>query len=308
MSAGFKGRREDLRLVTGQGKYTADWNLPGQHYGSFLRSDRAHAEVVSIDTESALASPGVLAVLTAADTARAGLQPPPQLARYPGRGGATIRVPHRDGLANGRVRFVGQEVALVVAKTALAAQDAAEKIEVAYRGLPAAVDAEAALGAGAEQLYPEIPGNLCFDYEYGDEAKTNEAFSRAAHVTRIVLDSQRMVGNPMEPKACLAAYDAAADKYDLYVSSQGLSLMRGSASGITGIPPEKIRVHAHDVGGGFGIRSDAYAEYCVAMLAAKSLGRPVKWTSSRSETFLSDYHGRAATLMGEAAPRGGGGF
>src|SRR5258708_20601936 len=151
MSVGWKGRREDLRLVRGQGKYTSDWNLPGQLYGSFLRSDRAHAEIVSIDTGPALASPGVLAVLTGADTARAGFKSTPQLARYPGRGGATIKVPHRDGLANGRVRFVGQEVALVVAKTVLAAQAAAEKIEVAYRDLPAAVDAEAAVGAGAEQ-------------------------------------------------------------------------------------------------------------------------------------------------------------
>jgi carbon-monoxide dehydrogenase large subunit len=120
-------------------------------------------------------------------------------------------------------------------------------------------------------------------------------------VTRVALDSQRMVGNPMEPKACLAAYDAGADVYDLYVSSQGLTLMRGSASGITGVPQEMIRVHAQDVGGGFGIRSDAYAEYCVAMLAANTLARPVKWTSTRSETFLSDYHGRAAKLVGELA-------
>src|SRR5712675_3551754 len=176
MSVGFKGRREDLRLVTGQGKYTSDWNFPGQLYGSFLRSDRAHAEIVSIDTGPALASPGALAVLTGADTARAGFKSTPQLARYPGRGSATIKVPHRDGLANGRVRFVGQEVALVVAKTALAAQDAAEKIEVEYRDLPAVVDAEAALAPGAEQLYPQIPGNLCFDYEYGDEAGTEAAF------------------------------------------------------------------------------------------------------------------------------------
>jgi aerobic carbon-monoxide dehydrogenase large subunit len=301
MSAVFKGRREDLRLVTGQGKYTSDWNLPGQLYAHFLRSDRAHAEIVSIDTKEAAKSPGVLAVLTGADTAKAGFKSTPQLARYPGRGGATIKVPHRDGLANGRVRFVGQEVALVVARSAAAAQDASEKIEVAYRDLPVEVDAEAALAPGAVQLYPEIPGNLSFDYEYGDEAKTGEAFSRAAHVTRIELDSQRMVGNPMEPKACLAAYDAAADQYHLYVSSQGLSMMRGSASGITGIPADKIMVHAQDVGGGFGIRSDAYAEYCVAMLAAKSLGKPVKWTSTRSETFLSDYHGRAAKLVGELA-------
>src|SRR5437867_9613317 len=249
MSAGFKGRREDLRLVTGQGKYTSDWNLPGQLHGSFLRSDRAHAEIVSLDMSPARATPGVAAVFTGADTARAGFKSTPQIARYPGRGGATIKVPHRDGLANGRVRFVGQEVALVVASTARAAQDAAEKIEVEYHDLPAVIDAEAALAPGAERLYPEIPGNLCFDYEYGDEAKTDEAFAQAAHVTRVALDSQRVVGNPMEPKACLAAYDAAADKYDLYVSSQGLSLMRGSASGITGIPAEKIGEHAHDVGG-----------------------------------------------------------
>jgi carbon-monoxide dehydrogenase large subunit len=301
MSAAFKGRREDLRLVTGRGRYTSDWNLPGQLYGFFLRSDRAHAEIASVDTAGAARSPGVVAVLTGADTAKAGFKSTPQLARYPGRGGATIKIPHRDGLANARVRFVGQEVALVVAHSAAAAQDAAENIAVEYRDLPAVVDAEAALAAGAAQIYPEIPGNLCFDYEYGDEAKTAEAFSRAAHVTRVVLDSQRMVGNPMEPKACLAAYDPAADKYDLYVSSQGLSLMRGSASGITGIPADKIMVHAQDVGGGFGIRSDAYAEYCVAMLAARTLGKPVKWTSSRSETFLSDYHGRAAKLSGELA-------
>src|SRR6266581_4496085 len=222
MSAGFRGRREDLRLLTGQGKYTSDWNLPGQLHGYFLRSDRAHAEIASIEVRAAKGSPGVAAVFTGADTARAGFKSTPQIARYPGRGGATIKVPHRDGLANGRVRFVGQEVSLVVASTALAAQDAAEKIEVEYRDLPAVIDAEAALAPGA-----------------------------------------------------------AADKYDLYVSSQGLSLMRGSASGITGIPAEKIMVRAQDVGGGFGIRSDAYAEYCVAMLAAKTLGRPVKWTSTR---------------------------
>jgi aerobic carbon-monoxide dehydrogenase large subunit len=301
MTAVFKGRREDLRLVTGQGKYTSDWNLPGQLHGYFLRSDRAHAEIVSLSTAEAARSPGVVAVFTGADTAKAGFKSTPQLARYPGRGGATIKVPHRDGLANQRVRFVGQEVALVVASSAAAAQDAAERIEVEYRDLPVVVEAEAALAAGAAQIYPEIPGNLCFDYEYGNEAKTNEAFARAAHVTRVALDSQRMVGNPMEPKACLAAYDAAADKYHLYASSQGMSLMRGSASGITGIPAEKIMVHAQDVGGGFGIRSDAYAEYCVAMLAAKTLGKPVKWTSSRSETFVSDYHGRAAKLSGELA-------
>ena len=287
--------------MTGRGKYTSDWNLAGQLHAYFLRSDRAHAEIVSLNVEAARSSPGVVAVLTGADTARAGFKSTPNIARYPGRGGVGIKVPHRDGLANARVRFVGQEVALVLATSALAAQDAAEGIEIEYRDLPVVVDAEAALAPGAEQLYPDIPGNLCFDYEYGDEAKTAEAFSRAAHVTRLELDSQRMVGNPMEPKACLAAYDANTEQYDLYTSSQGLSLMRGSASGVTGVPAEKIMVHAQDVGGGFGIRSDAYTEYCVAMLAARTLGKPVKWTSSRSETFVSDYHGRAARLRGELA-------
>ena len=285
--------------MTGRGKYTSDWNLAGQLHAHFLRSDRAHAEIVSLNVEVARSSPGVVAVLTGADTARAGFKSTPNIARYPGRGGAGIKVPHRDGLANARVRFVGQEVALVVATCALAAQDAAERIEVEYRDLPVVVDAEAALAPGANALSGHS-GNPCFDYEYGDEARTAE-FSRAAHVTRIELDSQRMVGNPMEPKACLAAYDAKTEQYDLYTSSQGLSLMRGSASGITGVPPEKIMVHAQDVGGGFGIRSDAYSEYCVAMLAARTLGKPVKWTSSRSETFVSDYHGRAAKLVGELA-------
>ncbi len=301
MSHAYKGRREDFRLLTGQGRYASDWNLPGQLHGYFLRSDRAHAEIVSIDVGAARSAPGVVAAFTGADTVKAGFKSTPQLARYPGRGGVTIKTPHRDGLADRRVRFVGQEVALVVANTALAAQDAAERIEIEYRDLPAVVDAEAALAAGAEQLYPDIPGNLCFDYEYGNEAKTAEAFARAAHVTRVALESQRMAGNPMETKAVLAAYDPVADKYDLTVSSQGLSMMRHSASGITGIPAEKIMVHAQDVGGGFGIRSDAYAEYAVAMLAAKTLGRPVKWISTRSENFLSDYHGRAAKLMGELA-------
>ena len=168
MTAAFKGRREDLRLVTGKGKYTSDWNLPGQLHGYFLRSDRAHAEIVSLDTSEAARSPGVVAVLTGADTAKAGFKSTPNIARYPGRGGVGIKVPHRDGLANGRVRFVGQEVALVVAASAAAAQDAAEKIAVEYRDLPVVVDAEAALSSGAEQLYPEISGNLCFDFEYGD--------------------------------------------------------------------------------------------------------------------------------------------
>ena len=297
----FKGRREDARLVSGQGRYTADWNLPGQLHAAFLRSDRAHSEILSISTRPALEVPGVVAVLTGQDTTRAGFKVAPPLVKYPGKGGAALKVPHRDVLANGRVRFVGQEVAMVVATSAAAAHDAAEAIEVEYRDLAPVVDEEAALAPGAPQLHADIPGNLCFDFEYGDEAKTTEAFARAAHVTRLTLESNRMAGNPMEPKACLAAYDAATGTYDLYSSTQGLSLMLAGLTGVTGIPAEKFRVHAQDVGGAFGIRSDAYVEYCAAILAAKTLGRPVKWVSSRAETFVSDYHGRAARLSGELA-------
>jgi carbon-monoxide dehydrogenase large subunit len=300
-AAAFKGRREDARLVTGSGRYTADWNAPGQLHAFFLRSDRAHAEIVSLDARPALAVPGVVAVLTGADTARAGFKVAPPLVKYPGRGGAALKVPHRDVLAGERVRFVGQEVAMVIAASAAAAQDGAEAIAVEYRDLPAVVDEEAALAPGAPLLHADIPGNLCFDYEYGDEARTAQAFTQAAHVTRLTLESNRMVGNPMEPKACLAAYDAATGTWDLYSSTQGISLMLAGLAGVTGIPADRFRVHAQDVGGAFGIRSDAYVEYCAAMLAAKTLGRPVKWVSSRAETFVSDYHGRAARLSGELA-------
>lgn len=300
-AAAFKGRREDARLITGTGRYTADWNVPGQLHAFFLRSDRAHAEIVSLDARPALAVSGVVAVMTGADTTRAGFKVAPPLVKYPGRGGAALKVPHRDVLASERVRFVGQEVAMVIATSAAAAQDGAEAIAVEYRDLPAVVDEEAALAPGAPLLHADIPGNLCFDYEYGDEARTAQAFTQAAHVTRLTLESNRMVGNPMEPKACLATYDAATGTYDLYSSTQGISLMLAGLAGVTGIPADKFRVHAQDVGGAFGIRSDAYVEYCAAVLAAKTLGRPVKWVSSRAETFVSDYHGRAAQLSGELA-------
>ena len=308
MSETFKGRREDHRLVTGQGKYTADWNLPGQLHGAFLRSDRAHAEILSVNTREAAAMPGVVAVLTGADLKRENLKVAQPIFKFPGKGGMMLKVPHRDVLAESRVRFVGQEVALVVAETAAAAQDASEAVEVGYRDLPLVTGAEEALAPGAPLLHADIPGNLCYDFEYGDEAKTADAFARAAHVTRLTLESQRMVGNPMEPKACLAAYDVAQDVYELYSSSQGISHILSGLTTIFGLPESKFRPHARDVGGGFGIRSDAYVEYSAALVAARRLGRPVKWVSSRSETFLSDYHGRDVRLNGELALDGDGKF
>ncbi len=301
MSAAFKGRREDFRLVTGQGKYTADWRFDNEAHAHFLRADRAHAIVRSVDASAALAMPGVLAVLTGADTKAAGFKTSPQLVRYPGKGGAMIKIPHREVMAEERVRFIGQEVALVVAETEAVAQEATEAIVVDYEDLPVVVDAEAALAPGAPQLYAEIPGNLTFEYEYGDQAKTDEAFGRAAHVTRLTVDMPRLAGTPMEPKACSATYDAATGVYDIYAPTQGMSLMVHSLSGGTGIAPDKLRVHALDVGGGFGVRSDGYSEYCSIMLAAKKVGRPVRWAGSRSETIISDHHGRGAKMTGELA-------
>jgi carbon-monoxide dehydrogenase large subunit len=295
----FKGRREDDRLLKGQGKYTADWNLPGQLYGCFLRSDRAHAEILSVRTEAALGVSGVKGIFTGEDTAD--FKTPPPMVTYPGRGGAMIKVPHRDVIARKRVRYVGQEVALVVATSAASAQDAAEAIEVEYRDLPAVVDAEAAIAPGAPQLHDDIPGNLAFDYEYGDEKAAEDAFARAAHVTRLELNSTRVSGTPMEPKACVAAYDANSGSFDIYAPSQGISMMLPNFVAITGTPADRIRIHAHDVGGGFGIRSQAYPEYCALMLAAQRLGKPVKWVGSRFETIVGDHHGRAARLAGELA-------
>jgi len=295
----FKGRREDDRLLTGRGRFTADWNLPGQLYGCFLRSDRAHAEIRSLNTKAALGFPGVEAILTGEDTAH--FKTPPPMVTYPGKGGAMLKVPHRDIIARDRVRYVGQEVALVVATSTAAAQDAAEAIEVGYRELPAVIDAEAALVPGAPQLHESVAGNLCFDYEYGDEKAAEEAFARAAHVTRLELESTRVSGTPMEPKACVVAYDAQSGSFDVYASSQGLPMMLPNFAAITGTPADRIRIHAYDVGGGFGIRSQAYPEYCALMLAAQKLGRPVKWVGSRFETIVSDHHGRAARLAGELA-------
>ncbi len=189
MSEVFRGRREDDRLLTGRGQYTADWNLPGQLYGAFLRSDRAHAEILSFE------KPEHVFVLTGEDTKD--LKDPPPLVRYPGRGGSAIKIPHRDILAHGRVRYVGQEIALVVAESPQAAQDAAEQIEVEYRELPVVVDAEEALAPSAPLLHEGIPGNLCFDYEYGNEKAAGDALAGAAHITRLTLDSTRVSGTPM---------------------------------------------------------------------------------------------------------------
>jgi carbon-monoxide dehydrogenase large subunit len=300
MGEHFKGRREDHRLVTGHGLYAADRTFEGEAHAVFLRADRAHAEILSIDASAARAMPGVLAVLTGADTKAAGFGSASPLVVYPGRGGSKMLNPRRQVLAEDRVRYVGQEVALVVAETAHQAQAALETIVVDYNDLPPVIDLDAAL-ADETLIYPELGTNLAFDFEYGDEAGVASAISGAAHVTRVELDLPRLVGNPMEPKSATVCFDTASGRYDLYSPTQGMTLMRDSLSTGTGVSADLIKVHAQDVGGGFGVRTEGYSEYCTLMLAAKMLGRPVKWTGTRAETFVSDHHARAAKLFGELA-------
>src|SRR5215467_12050607 len=297
----MKGRLEDRRLLTGQGRFTSDWNFPNQAYAAFLRADRAHAEIVSIDASAALAAPGVIAVLTGKDVAEAGYRSIPTNLGVKDRHGEPLKKPARPVLAQGKVRHVGECVACVVAESPHAAQDAAELIVIEYRELPAVTVADKALAPGAPQLHAELPGNLSFDWVAGDEAATDAAFRAAARTVKVTLENPRMIGSPMEPRACLATHDAASQKYALYACTQGTAGMRGQLVYTMGVPDDKIDVIAEDVGGGFGVRFNMYPEYSAVLLAAKKIGRPVKWTGSRSEVFLSDEQGRDVASESELA-------
>lgn len=301
MKFGYKGRLEDARMLKGEGRYVSDWNLPEQAYGHFLRSDRPHARIVSIDASRALALPGVVAVLTGEDEQAAGFQPLPAAAPMKGRGGAELLKPPRPALAQGRVRYVGETVAIVIAESAAIAQDASDQIDVDYEDLPAVVDALDALKPGAAQLHDGVPGNLALDFVGGDEAATDAAFAKAARVVSLTTYHTRVVGNPMEPRGCLAHYDRTNDLYLLYACTQGVPVIRLQMAAVLGVPQEKIRIVAEEVGGGFGVRFNTYPEYCAALLAAKKLGRPVKWVGTRSEMFLADEQARDVLHRGELA-------
>jgi len=294
----LKGRLEDDRMLTGRGKYVSDWNLPGQAHGHFVRSDRAHAEIVALDAAAALAHPGVLAVITGEDV-KGTLKSLPAALPVKGRGGMELINPGRPALSQGRVRFTGEPVALVVAESAAAAQDAAELVTIDYRDLPAVVTAAEAVEAGAPRVHETVPGNLVMDYESGDDAGSKAAFAKAARTIELEVDISRVVGNPMEPRACLAHY--VDDQYHLYACTQGAAIMRNQLSAVLGVPPEKIRVIAEEVGGGFGVRFNIYPEYCAVLFAAKKLGRPVKWTGTRSEVFLADEQARDVRAKGALA-------
>ncbi len=297
----YHGRREDQRLVTGQGRYTNDWNLDGQVHACFRRSDRAHAVIKSIDTGAAARSAGVLAVLTGRDLADAGFATVPPIEPPPSRLGKKILVPERPVLARQRVRFVGEEVAVVVAETPAAARDAVDLIEIAYEDLPVLIGPANAIAAGAISIHDNIPGNICFEFAYGDEEKTAEAFARADGIVSVTVESPRVAPTPMEVRGALVAYDAASGNFDIYSPNQGGPAFRDDLAIMAGVPADRLRVRMVDIGGAFGARTNPFPEYPALMFLAKKLGRPVKFLSTRSEDFLTDNHGRAVSLRGELA-------
>ncbi|HET6521206.1 MAG TPA: xanthine dehydrogenase family protein molybdopterin-binding subunit [Geminicoccaceae bacterium] len=295
-------RKEDYRFITGGGRYVDDINLPGQVYGCFVRSTVAHGRIRSVDTAAALAAPGVLAVLTGEDVKAAGLGPLVCGWMVRSKDGSDMRMGKHPILAIDKVRYVGDHVAFVVAESYRQARDAAELVEADYEELPAVLDMGAAVRDGAALVHDEIPRNLVFEWGLGDEAATDAAFARAAHVTRIDLVNNRLVPNAMEPRAAIGVYERATDALTLYTTSQNPHVARLVISAFVGVAPEhQLRVVAPDVGGGFGSTIFNYAEECVCLLAAKRLGRPVKWTAERSESFLSDAHGRDHLTHAELA-------
>ncbi len=299
-------RKEDPYLVAGQGRYTDDIDLPGQAFAVVLRSPHAHGILRRVEVAAARAAPGVLAVYTAADLADYG----PILCKLPlkNQDGSPLFAPPRPVFATGRVRYVGEPLALVVADSLHAAEDAAELIEPEIEPLPAVADPGAALEAGAPRLHDER-SNLCLDWRFGDTAAAERAFAQAAHVTRIKLVNNRVVVAPMEPRAALAAYDAESQRFTLHVGCQGVfGLRRALAEDLLKIEPERLRVQTFNVGGSFGMKSAAYPEYVGILHAARRLGRPVKWCDRRSGSFLSDQQGRATVVEAELALDGEGNF
>ncbi len=300
MAAQFKGRREDERLVTGRGRYTDDWNLPGQLYAAFKRSDRAHALIRSLDVKAAQQVAGVVAVITAGDIAAAGFRTLAPIAPLTGRDGKKVIVPERPLLAQEKVRFAGEEIATVIAQSSQAARDAADLIEVEFEDLPAVIGFDKAL-AGDASVHASIPNNICFDFEYGDAAKTDELIRKAPHVVRVTMESPRVAPTPMELRGALVSYQADTGTFEIRCAHQGAFAMRDALAAMMNVPPEKIRVNMVDVGGAFGARTAPFSEYPLMLHMAKELGRPIKWVSTRSEDFLTDNHGRAIRLNGELA-------
>jgi carbon-monoxide dehydrogenase large subunit len=301
-------RREDQRFLTGNGQYTDDISLQGQTAGVFLRSPHAHARITSIKLDAAKKAPGVVAIFTGQDLADAKVGGLPCGWLINNKDGSPMKEPPHPVLAQGKVRHVGDQVALVVAETQWQARDAAELIEVDYEVLPAVVDTAGATSS-ATLVHDDVPGNLCYDWGHGDKAATEAAFAKAAHVTKLTFVNNRLIPNAMEPRAAIASYTKHDQSYTLHVANQNPHVERLlMCAFVLGLPESKVRVIAPDVGGGFGSKIFLYAEDVALVWASKHVGRPIKWTAERSESFLTDAHGRDHVSTAEMAMDANGKF
>ncbi|GAB4352780.1 MAG: xanthine dehydrogenase family protein molybdopterin-binding subunit [Oricola sp.] len=286
-------RKEDKRFITGKGRYTDDMVVPGMKHAVFVRSPHAHASIKGIDTSKAAKMPGVIAVLTGDELAADGIGSLICGWMIHSKDGSPMNMGDWRPLAQTRVRYVGDAVAIVVADSKAQARDAAEAVEVTYEELPAVIHAVDALKPGAPQIHDNAPGNLIYDWEIGDSAAVDDAIRNAAHVTKMEIVNNRLVPNAMEPRAALGHYDEAEDHYTCWTTSQNPHVARLVMSAFYNVAPEnKLRVIAPDVGGGFGSKIYIYPEEIVCLWASKKTGVPVKWVADRTESFLSDAHGR----------------
>jgi carbon-monoxide dehydrogenase large subunit len=300
-------RVEDRRFITGKGQFVDDINRPGQSYAVFVRSPYAHATIKSINTAAARSAPGVLGVFTGEDLARDKVGNLICGWAVQSKDGSAMKAGAHPALAVGKVRYVGDQVAVVIAETLAAARDGAELVAVDYDQLPAVVDVAKAQGAGQPQLHVEAPRNTVYEWHLGDKAATDAAFAAAKHVTRLEIVNNRLIPNAIEPRAAIGEYDSGTQGFTLYTTSQNPHVARLVLSAFIGIAPEnKLRVVAPDVGGGFGSKIFIYAEETVCVWAARKVGRPVKWTADRTESFLADAHGRDHVTTAELALDGNG--
>jgi carbon-monoxide dehydrogenase large subunit len=295
-------RKEDPRFLTGRGNYTDDINRPHQLYATFVRSPHAHAAITGVDLKAAKGAPGVVAIYTGDDVKASGIGGLPCGWLITSKDGSPMVEPPHPILAIDHVRHVGDPVAVVIAETKDQADAAAELVDVAYKVLPAAVQVDDAVKPGAAQVWEAAPGNQCYDWHLGDLAATEAAFAKAAHVTKIDIHNNRLVANPMEPRACIGEFDRSTGDYTLWTTSQNphvIRLLMGAF--VLQIPEHKLRVIAPDVGGGFGSKIFHYAEEAVMTWAAGKLSRAIKWTANRSEGFVSDAQGRDHVTHAELA-------
>jgi carbon-monoxide dehydrogenase large subunit len=300
-------RKEDARLLVGAGCYSDDVNLPGQAYACFVRSPHAHARIGRIDTAAALATPGVIAVLTGEDAVVDGMQPLTH-SPMPGNpheemvrpGDVAFMAPHPP-IPVDRVRFAGEVVAMVVAETPAAARDGAECIAVDWVPLRAVTWSLSAAAPDAPLLYEGTPSNVCVDAKAGDDVAVDAAFGRAAHVVRLETWVHRVTGVPMEPRAAVGVWEPASGRYTVHAGAGGLGRTQTGVAGALGVPERAVRVMARDVGGNFGTRNSCYPEFALVAWAARRVGRPVKWTSERREAFHADYQGRDLAVRAELA-------